>query len=242
MRLFFLLSSLGLISLTDCLSACKPEEECLEATRCSFYTQERKTLDSLTRNTAEWREQLRKLKSLVCNAKERKVCCEKPATNSRSPRDAPSYRPSLEGEECGDLNSHAGFILGGNDTRLGEYPFLSLLGKTKKEGSGIFWHCGGTLINKWYVLSAAHCGPKVEFVRLGEWEVVDPDTFTREAGHCFYYNDISLDKCQTSCPISNNCLQKNPNVDCDKRQNICSASHQVSQTLCPTERGICYNC
>merc|ERR1712183_453184 len=188
-RLFSLFSSLALISLTDCLSTCGPEEECLEATSCSFYTKERKTLDSLTRNTAEWREQLRKLKSLVCNAVERKVCCEKttPATKSRSPRDAPSYRPSLGGEECGDLKSHAGFILGGNETRLGEYPFLSLLGKTKKEGSGIFWHCGGTLLNKWYVLSAAHCGPTVEFVRLGEWEVVDPDVFKRESGHCYYF-------------------------------------------------------
>merc|ERR1712061_226697 len=141
--------------------------------------------------------------------------------------DAPSYRPSLAGEECGELNSHAGFILGGNDTRLGEYPFLALLGKKRKRGSGVFWRCGGTLVNKWYVLSAAHCGPSVDFVRPGEWEVVDPDNYSNNvfANKCTYYNDNSLKKCERDCE-KKKCQFGNATVDCDELSNKCSTSHQ----------------
>jgi len=236
MRIFFLLSTLALISVTECKSSCGPNEECLEASGCEFYTVEREKLNKLKKNTADWTIQLSKLKSLVCNARERKVCCEKTTTTSttvntstaptatdtktRSPRDAPNYRPSLAREECGELNSHAGFILGGEDTRLGEYPFLALLGRERGRGRGTFWHCGGTLINKWYVISAAHCGPKVDFVRLGEWDVVDPDSFNND-GSCIYYNDKSRIECEEVC---HNCKLGNASVDCENGE--CSSPHQ----------------
>jgi len=236
LTIFFLLSSLALISVTDCQSTCAPEEECLKASECEFFTVEREKLNNLTKNSPEWRRQLTKLKSLVCNVEERKICCNTTTTNTTttdtttdttetaSPGDAPNYRPSLDREECGELNSHAGFILGGNDTRLGEYPFLALLGRRKKgRKKGIFWHCGGTLINKWYVISAAHCGPTVDFVRLGEWEVVDPDIYKRER-KCIYYNENSRGPCEEACPGS--CQLGDATVDCDKKLNKCSKAHQ----------------
>ena len=236
MRLFLLLSSLGWFSLTACETSCGPEEECLEAVLCPYYNVERQKLDSMSRNTASWTEQLAKLKQLVCNGKERKVCCERNTTTTtnnsfRDPRDAPNYRPSLEEAECGELNSHAGFILGGNDTKLGEYPYLSLLGRKRSGGQGAFWHCGGTLINRWYVLSAAHCGPRVDLVRLGEWEVVDPDSFTRNHSSirgCVYYSELSFEKCKKGCPVADRCRQGNYTFDCNDR--ICAAPHQVSRT------------
>ena len=246
MRIFFLLLLLGLISLSECQSSCGPGEECLEARSCQFYTVEREKLNTLRSGSADWTRQLKKLKDLVCNPQERKVCCQKTSTstsnnstntntnnknnnNNLSPRDAPSYRPSLAREECGELNSHAGFILGGNDTRLGEYPFLALLGRTSRRNkASVFWHCGGTLVNKWYVLSAAHCGPQVDLVRLGEWEVVDPDSYSREA--CVYYNENSLSKCEKSCPAT--CREGDPTVDCDELLEKCSTSHQVSVRRC----------
>ena len=41
-------------------------------------------------------------------------------------------------------------ILGGNDTKLGEFPWASLLRKVRPDGKEL-WHCGATLLNKWYV-------------------------------------------------------------------------------------------
>ena len=56
---------------------------------------------------------------------------------------------------------------------LGEFPFLALVGQST--GENIQWSCGGSIINKWFVISAGHCGPTVDYVRLGEWRVVDPE-------------------------------------------------------------------
>ena len=66
---------------------------------------------------------------------------------SPSPDD-PDYIPSLEKDECGIIYGQPGkFIMGGEDTRLGEFPFLGLLGK--KSEDGIFLFCGATILNKW---------------------------------------------------------------------------------------------
>merc|ERR1719411_2418621 len=98
--------------------------------------------------------------------------------------DSPSHLPSLESGECGVGSDSAGFILGGNATDIGEFPFLALLGNisvSQSRGRTIKWGCGGSIINKWFVLSAAHCGGTVDYVRLGEWRVEEN---TRDTTDC----------------------------------------------------------
>lgn len=70
-------------------------------------------------------------------------------------------------EQCGI--SFTERIIGGNMASAGKYPWLARLGyKTKIKGRYTFL-CGGALINKKFVITAAHCLEKdIEIVRLGE--------------------------------------------------------------------------
>ena len=65
------------------------------------------------------------------------------------------WKPSGSKKECGNRVSLSN-IVGGKFTKNGDFPYMALLGKTASDGK-ILWSCGGSLINKWYVLTAAHC-------------------------------------------------------------------------------------
>jgi len=91
------------------------------------------------------------------------------------------YHPKENDETCG-VYLGAGFILGGNVTKRGELPYQAALGYRGKKGKGNSYNCGGTLINKRYVITAAHCHDKklrrfqIREVVLGEWDLEkDPD-------------------------------------------------------------------
>ncbi|CAH0594200.1 unnamed protein product [Chrysodeixis includens] len=80
--------------------------------------------------------------------------------------------------QCGNIESDR--IWGGNRTRLYEMPWMVLL--SYNSGRGTKLSCGGSLINEWYVLTAAHCVSflgsrlKLDGVILGEYDVrQDPD-------------------------------------------------------------------
>ena len=62
-------------------------------------------------------------------------------------------------------------IVGGETAKFGDYPYMALLGSSQQNPRSkkieTFYTCGGSLINKWYVLTAAHCvqtetGDKIE--------------------------------------------------------------------------------
>ena len=74
-------------------------------------------------------------------------------------------------------NINANFIIGGKASKLQEFPFAAMIGVIKANGQ-VKFYCGGSLINRRYVLSAAHCFGKTDVkatrVRLGEYDVTKP--------------------------------------------------------------------
>ena len=65
------------------------------------------------------------------------------------------WKPDSKKDECGKRIVISN-IVGGRKTKLGDFPYMALLGKIALDGK-ILYSCGGSLINKWYVLTAAHC-------------------------------------------------------------------------------------
>ncbi|KAG7297997.1 hypothetical protein JYU34_018756 [Plutella xylostella] len=113
-------------------------------------------------------------------------------SSSGAPKDDPSGPPDVSGhrnlkllpEHCGEIDEDR--IIGGNRTHLFEMPWMVLLSYDSPRGRKL--SCGGTLISKWYVLTAAHCvtslGSKLTLsgVVLGEYDIrTDPDC-EREQG------------------------------------------------------------
>ena len=78
-------------------------------------------------------------------------------------------------------------------------------------------------------MTAAHC-EGAEFVRVGEWRVVEEDNFTDwELERCFYYNDRSRRKCRSTRACRKRCRKVAGDVDCDgtnPQKKICSEPHQ----------------
>ena len=111
--MILILSGLCWISSVQSQNQCGAGKECVDAGKCDFYNEERGKLKDLRRGSSQYNNVLSKLKSLVCNKADRKVCCAVPD----APADSPRYRPSYEDEECGSGGSHAGFIRGGEDTK-----------------------------------------------------------------------------------------------------------------------------
>lgn len=137
------------------------------------------------------------LQQSQCSFKPPKICCPDrvpttPATtelsSSRTSTEEPTTTttslpissssgallPDPDKFECG-FDTLADRIFGGSDTTLEEFPWFALLNYITKKGIHEF-ECGGTLINRRYVLTAAHCldnakldgGERFVNVRLGD--------------------------------------------------------------------------
>ncbi|XP_046819201.1 CLIP domain-containing serine protease 2-like [Vespa crabro] len=97
----------------------------------------------------------------------------------------------LDHDKCG--NSNTDRIIGGKNANMGAYPWIARIGYIIVKSNpinfkGLDFICGGTLINKYNVVTAAHCVTnlpkwlKITDVRLGEYNTMtDPDC---EKGYC----------------------------------------------------------
>ena len=65
------------------------------------------------------------------------------------------WKPDGKKRECGVRHGLSN-IVGGEFTKRGDFPYMALLGAQNDNGR-LQYFCGGSLINKWYVLTAAHC-------------------------------------------------------------------------------------
>ena len=76
--------------------------------------------------------------------------------------DSGRWKPDGDKGECGKSISQqdrTGRVVGGRRAKLGQFPWMVLIGYNPPQivGDDIFYVCGGTLINKHYVLTAATC-------------------------------------------------------------------------------------
>ena len=74
------------------------------------------------------------------------------------------WRPNGSKGECGQSwqsysNHRQGRVYGGSDSKPGKIPFNAVLGyDTTLDGvRDVFYLCGGSVINKWFILSTANC-------------------------------------------------------------------------------------
>ncbi len=91
---------------------------------------------------------------------------------------APDFLPEVP-NECTFFSMETHFVVAkGENAKLYEFPYAVMIGYDTP--NKVTYACGGSLINQWYVLSAAHCFaprfPDAIEVRVGELNVKeDPD-------------------------------------------------------------------
>lgn len=160
-------------------------------------------------------ETINYLRSLHCGFDGRtpKVCCEQQTVTSTEspnetgnvaePPDVSNHRnlQLINENSCGPVSTPK--ILGGNKTHVLDFPWMALLAYDTGSGTPEF-KCGGSLINKRYVLTAAHCvtklpsGVRLSGVRIGEHDLstevdCDKDDRGSEVYCAERYQDFALE-------------------------------------------------
>lgn len=122
------------------------------------------------------------------------ICCPRsgryrsPTLNENRPRRTRTKTPTVhsrfgDDDACG-FQSYVAKIKGGDIANIDEFPWTAMLLYEMKDSSSVVHGCGGVLINRNFVITAAHCvtgreydskGP-LKYVRLREYNIYgDPD-------------------------------------------------------------------
>ena len=106
-----LLIIINVSSETDGDSKCDSFHDCVPTSQCDSYLNEHEKLENLEKGTSDYKKVLSKLKKLICNKKQRKVCCNVTEEDSIP---------------CGTIaESHIEVrISGGENVYPGKYPWM----------------------------------------------------------------------------------------------------------------------
>ncbi|KAG8236453.1 hypothetical protein J437_LFUL016750 [Ladona fulva] len=108
--------------------------------------------------------QLEYLRKLQCGFNDRKplVCCSQQDPELKPPdaevvEDVSSHRnlPLLRNDICGQFSDDR--LIGRLTVYLNEMPWMALIAYSESKGNESTFRCGGTIINDFYILTAAHC-------------------------------------------------------------------------------------
>ncbi|KAJ8673963.1 hypothetical protein QAD02_005225 [Eretmocerus hayati] len=115
----------------------------------------------------------------------------------------------LDLNNCGPISDQK--IIGGNKTRINEFPWMALLAYSSN-GRKPEFRCGGSIINPRYVLTAAHCVTalpsdlKLIGIRVGEHDLttdIDCDDKGTEDEICAErYQDFGIERVQSHSEYS----------------------------------------
>ncbi|XP_072930062.1 CLIP domain-containing serine protease HP8-like [Epargyreus clarus] len=129
-----------------------------------------------------------------------KVCCSRfPSTEQKVPATGTTEDTRIDNHPnlnllataCGDIKGPR--IVGGKKADLFEYPWMALISHNTRDGFA--FKCGGSIINKRYVLTAAHCvyNKSIAGVRVGEYNI--DEEYDCQDGTCTnYIQDVPVEK------------------------------------------------
>ena len=139
---------------------------CENFNQCKWVTNLFKVISKLNSTNSLRIKALGLARKQVCNGDDRQIkCCDLDIQNHGENKevqkdflvqdpDSGKWMPSGWKGECGHKTYWA-HIVGGIATRLGDYPYMALLGYLI-DGE-IYYLCGGSILNRKYILTAAHC-------------------------------------------------------------------------------------
>ncbi|CAH1374437.1 unnamed protein product [Tenebrio molitor] len=141
-------------------------------------------------------------------------------------------RPPITKNECG--HKVIKLIVGGTNATRKEFPHMALVGFEPQPGD-INWLCGGTIISKDYILTAAHCLShymygRAKYVRIGVTDLEDTNHRQQleveeripypEYKLSSHYHDIGLLRLKRSAKLDSftvpACLYRNHDIEAEK--------------------------